>query len=430
MDFTTENNTVTPTPVTPQTPAPTPQIVVQPTPTAPIAQEPVTAQPVHTPIQTQAIPASQTAVPIQPMQPIQTQPVMPAPIAPIMQTATPAPAPVATQPVSAPAQSQIQPQVQAQAQPMAVPIPQQTAPVTANATPNPAPAPEQEEYTEENGEEKAEEKKPAKLILNIQRILDDWKFERGKVLIFLMKLMKVLVVLGAISLFFMGFIGVIGMNIAISFLEPVAFLTRNAFTSQIMLLCATFLTVWVSFANKLTPYFKAFSIAKWLKNNEVDPKEVMKIYLQTRREKELTKYKKGRGAISAEKADLSQAAFILLNEDNKKSYKTEMVWALVFWFLISAAKVAFVYFFSIVLSNICQQINEIIQKTAEFDFMKLVNFALNPIFLGVIGGWILLGIIGAIVLVSIAHARNKNQQKWIKAYMKADMPSEEYYDEE
>jgi hypothetical protein len=107
-----------------------------------------------------------------------------------------------------------------------------------------------------------------------------------------------------------------------------------------------------------------------------------------------------------------------------------MVWALVFWFLISAAKVAFVYFFSIVLSNICQQINEIIQKTAEFDFMKLVNFALNPIFLGVIGGWILLGIIGAIVLVSIAHARNKNQQKWIKAYMKADMPSEEYYDED
>ena len=418
MDFTTENTNVTPTPVTPIPNAPQPQPAAPnsaPAPQMQVAQT-ATAQPVHTPVQTQAIPAPQAAAPIQPTQPITAT----------AQTAAPAPAPVATQPVSAPAQPQVNAPVQAQAQPMAVPVQQQTPTIAANTTP----APQQEEYTEENGEQKEEEKKPAKLILNIQRILDDWKFERGKVLIFLMKLMKVLVILGSISLFVMGFIGVIGMNIAISFLEPVAFLTRNAFTSQIMLMIATFLTVWVSFANKLTPYFKAFSIAKWLKNNEINPKEVMKIYLQTRREKELTKYNNGRGGISAETADLSQAAFILLNEDNKKSYKTEMVWSLLFWLFISAVKVAFVYFLSIVLSNICQQINEIIQKTAEFDFMKLVNFALNPIFLGVIGGWILLGIAGAIVLASIAHARNKNQQKWIKAYMKEDMPSEEYYKDE
>ena len=241
--------------------------------------------------------------------------------------------------------------------------------------------------------------------------------------------MKVMVVLASISLFIMGFIGVIGFNIAISFLEPVAFLTRNAGTAQIMLLVATFLTIWVSFANKLTPYFKAFSIAKWLKNNEVDPREVMKIFLQSRREKELTKYKKGRGAINAENADLSQAVLILLSEDNKKSYKTEMVWALVFWFLISAAKIAFVYFLSGVIGAICTHINEIIQKTASFDFMKLVNYALNPIFLGVIGGWIILGIVSAIVLACIAHARNKKQQKWVKTHMADDMPSEEYYEE-
>ena len=414
-----ENNNVTPTPVTPQAPtpqpAPAPQPYVQkpiapmgqmpvtgtqPTPVAapyvqrpvaPAPQPPVSAAPVHTPAQPQ---------PVQPMQPIQSQP---------------APTPVVVRPIQAPQTGQ--------------PVQAQPTPIVVKAVPAPAPQPQSEEVQEEETEQKEEEKKPAKLILNTQRILDDWKFEKGKVLIFLMKLMKVFVVLGAITLFIMGFIGLIGMNIAISFLKPIDFLTRNAATSQIMLIAATFLTIWVSFANKLTPYFKAFSIAKWLKKNEVDPKEVMKIFLQSRREKELTKYKKGRGEINAEKADLSQAALILLSEDNKKSYKVEMVWALLFWIFISALKIAFVYLLSGVIGNICLQISEIIEKTASFDFMKLVNFALDPIFLGCIGGWILMGIIKAIVIVCIAASRNRKQQKWVKTYMKEDMPSEEYYEE-
>ena len=61
--------------------------------------------------------------------------------------------------------------------------------------------------------------------------------------------------------------------------------------------------------------------------------------------------------------------------------------------------------------------------------MKLVNLALDPIFLGVIGGWIVVGIVSAIVIACIAHSRNKKQQKWVKLHMKEDMPSEEYYDE-
>ena len=97
MEFTTEDTNVTPTPVTPQTPVPQPA-APSPAPQMQAAQ-PTTAQPVHTPIQTQATPATQAAAPIQPTQPIQTQPVAPT-------TATPqaaAPAPVATQPVSSPA---------------------------------------------------------------------------------------------------------------------------------------------------------------------------------------------------------------------------------------------------------------------------------------------------------------------------------------
>jgi hypothetical protein len=39
-----------------------------------------------------------------------------------------------------------------------------------------------------------------------------------------------------------------------------------------------------------------------------------------------------------------------------------------------------------------------------------------------------LGITAAITLACIAHARNKDQQKWVKAFMKEDMPSKEYYD--
>lgn len=343
----------------------------------------------------------------------------------------PAPTPVA-QPTPAPAVQPAQPVAQTPAQP---------APAVQTTQPAPAPAPAVQpaqtaapqvmltpDVPQEESEEE-EEKKPEKLILNIQRILDDWKYEKGKVLIFLMKFLKVMVVLASISLFFMGFVGVLGFNVAISFLEPVAFLTRNASTSKIMLIGATFLTIWVSFADQFTPYFKAFSIAKWLTNNKVDPKEIMKIFLQTRREKELTKYKHGRGGITMEKTDLANAAFILLSDDHKKSFKSEMVSALIFWLVISVCKIFFVFLLSGALGGICTHVYEIVKKTAEFDFMKLFGYILNPLFLGVIGGWIVVGIASAITLACISWSRNKNQVKWVKAFMKEDLPSEEYYEE-
>ena len=402
MESTTENMNVTPTPVA--------------SPATPAAQTPV-AEP-------QAVPVAPTVqpAPLQAQAPVAQATPNPAPVQPTVVPAAPAPqvapaqaqAPVA-QPQAAPAPTtQPQPQKPAAAQPATVEVSLDTLMDTPE---------------EEKSEEKEEEKKPEKLILNTQRILDDWKFEKGKVLIFLMKFMQVMVVLASISLFSMGFIGVLGFNVAISFLEPVAFLTRNAYTAQIMLMIATFLTIWVSFANDLTPYFKAFSIAKWLKNNKVDPKEVMKIFLQSRREKELTKYKSGRGGINMEKADLANAAFILLSDDHKKSFKAEMICALIFWFVISVLKILFVFALSGALGGICTNVYEIIKKTAEFDFMKLVGYALDPLLLGSLGGWIVVGIASAITLACISASRNKNQVKWVKVFMKDDMPSEEYYEE-
>ena len=392
MESTTENMNVTPTPVAP-TPAPTP--VAQPTP-APAVQpaQPVAQAPVVQPAPAPTMPMAQPMpAPAPAVQPAQTAP---APAMPA-QTTQPAPAPA---PVVQPAQTA---------------APQVTLDTLIPDVP------------EENNEE--EEKKPEKLILNIQRILDDWKYEKGKVLIFLMKFLKVMVVLASISLFFMGFVGVLGFNVAISFLEPVAFLTRNASTSKIMLICATFLTIWVSFADQLTPYFKAFSIAKWLTNNKVDPKEIMKIFLQTRREKELTKYNYGRGGITMEKTDLANAAFILLSDDHKKSFKSEMVCSLIFWLVFSVCKIFFVFLLSGALGGICTHVYEIVKKTAEFDFMTLFGYILNPLFLGVIGGWIVVGIASAITLACISSSRNKNQVKWVKTFMKEDLPSEEYYEE-
>ena len=404
MESTTENMNVTPTPVA--------------SPATPAAQTPI-AQPQTAPVAptVQADPAPAQA-------PVAQATPNPAPVQPTVVPAAPAPQ-------AAPAQAPITPTAQA---PVAAPAPttqpQQQNPVAAQAAPveisldaliNP---PE-----EEKSEDKEEEKKPEKLILNTQRILDDWKFEKGKVLIFLMKFMQVMVVLASISLFIMGFVGVLGFNVAISFLEPVAFLTRNAYTAQIMLMVATFLTIWVSFANNLTPYFKAFSIAKWLKNNKVEPKEVMKIFLQTRREKELTKYNLGRGGINMEQADLANAAFILLSDDHKKSFKAEMISALIFWFVISVLKILFVFALSGALGGICTNVYEIIQKTAEFNFMKLFGYVLDPLLLGCLGGWIIVGIASAITLACISASRNKNQVKWVKVFMKDDMPSEEYYEE-
>lgn len=398
MESTTENMNVTPTPVaspaTPaaQTPVDQPQAApVAPTVQAAPAQAPVAqATPNPTPVQPTVVPAAPApqAAPAQ------------APITPTAQTPVAAPAPT-TQP---------QPQ-----NPVAAPVE-----ISLDALMN---------TPEEKSEDKEEEKKPEKLILNTQRILDDWKFEKGKVLIFLMKFMQVMVVLASISLFTMGFVGVLGFNVAISFLEPVAFLTRNAYTAQIMLMIATFLTIWVSFANNLTPYFKAFSIAKWLKNNKVEPKEIMKIFLQTRREKELTKYNLGRGGINMEQADLANAAFILLSDDHKKSFKAEMISALIFWFVISVLKILFVFALSGALGGICTNVYEIIQKTAEFNFMKLFGYVLDPLLLGCLGGWIIVGIASAITLACISASRNKNQVKWVKVFMKDDMPSEEYYEE-
>ena len=402
MESTTENMNVTPTPVaSPATPAAQmpvaqPQAApVAPTVQAAPAQAPVAqATPNPTPVQPTVVPAAPApqAAPAQ------------APITPTAQTPVAAPAPT-TQP-------QPQNPVAAQAAPVEISL---------DALMN---TPE-----EEKSEDKEEEKKPEKLILNTQRILDDWKFEKGKVLIFLMKFMQVMVVLASISLFTMGFVGVLGFNVAISFLEPVAFLTRNAYTAQIMLMIATFLTIWVSFANNLTPYFKAFSIAKWLKNNKVEPKEIMKIFLQTRREKELTKYNLGRGGINMEQADLANAAFILLSDDHKKSFKAEMISALIFWLVISVLKILFVFALSGALGGICTNVYEIIQKTAEFNFMKLFGYVLDPLLLGCLGGWIVVGIASAITLACISASRNKNQVKWVKVFMKDDMPSEEYYEE-
>ena len=404
MESTTENMNVTPTPVA--------------SPATPAAQMPV-AQPQAAPVAptVQADPAPAQA-------PVAQATPNPAPVQPTVVPAAPAPQ-------AAPAQAPITPTAQT---PVAAPAPttqpQPQNPVAAQAAPVEISldalmnTPE-----EEKSEDKEEEKKPEKLILNTQRILDDWKFEKGKVLIFLMKFMQVMVVLASISLFTMGFVGVLGFNVAISFLEPVAFLTRNAYTAQIMLMIATFLTIWVSFANNLTPYFKAFSIAKWLKNNKVEPKEIMKIFLQTRREKELTKYNLGRGGINMEQADLANAAFILLSDDHKKSFKAEMISALIFWFVISVLKILFVFALSGALGGICTNVYEIIQKTAEFNFMKLFGYVLDPLLLGCLGGWIVVGIASAITLACISASRNKNQVKWVKVFMKDDMPSEEYYEE-
>ena len=155
----------------------------------------------------------------------------------------------------------------------------------------------------------------------------------------------------------------------------------------------------------------------------------MKIFLQTRREKELTKYNYGRGGITMEKTDLANAACILLSDDHKKSFKSEMVCSLIFWLVFSVCKIFFVFLLSGALGGICTHVYEIVKKTAEFDFMTLFGYILNPLFLGVIGGWIVVGIASAITLACISSSRNKNQVKWVKTFMKEDLPSEEYYEE-
>ena len=433
MESTTENMNVNTTPAAPQTPAPQP---------APVQPTPQPIQPNVYPVypQNAGIPYGQAAQSMpygqQPVQPIpaqnanaQTPSVTPA------QPAAPAPAPaqVAQQPAVQQAATPVQ-TVQQQSAPQPAPAqPQQTeqpkvAPAPQVQTPAQPQAPLAEELLVEPTEGESEEEAPKKLILNTQRILDDWRFEKGKVLIFLMKLLKVFVVLFSISLFISGFTILIGANAAISFYEPLKNIPNIENFAPIMLVVATFLTIWVSFANYLTPYFKAFSIAKWLKNNDVSPKEVMKIYLQTRREKELTKYISGRGRINPEKSDLSQAAFILLNENHASIYKKEFVCDLVFWIVISLVKLAFVYFLSGIIGDVALQIKPIIEKTASFDFLSFIPLVANPIFLGIIGGWIIIGIARAITLACIASARRKGQVKWIKAFMKEDMPSEEYYE--
>ena len=275
-----------------------------------------------------------------------------------------------------------------------------------------------------------EEEKPApapKIIYNTQRILDDWKYEKGKVLIFFMYLIKIFCILSAIGLFTTGFLFLIASKIAIGFWEPISEIPGIAELAPILLMSATFVAIWCSFVHTLTPYFKAFSIAKWLEKNKVDGREVMKIYLQCRNEKKLTKYAKGKGGINAEQADLAQAAFLILDEKHKSIYKQELLWTILFWVFICAAKFLFVYGLNGIVGSISLQIAGIVNKTAEFTFMGVITILLNPFFLGAIGGWIFFGITNAIVRASIAHARNKEQQKWVKDAMKADLPSKEYY---
>ncbi len=355
----------------------------------PVAATPVTpAQP------------TQPATPVAPAQP--TQPAMPAAPAQPAQPATPA--------------TPAQPAQPTQPAPVATQVPA-TAPAPVAVTES---AP-QEEYAEGESEEEA----PPKIILNTQRILDDWKDEKGKVLVFFMTLIKVFAILGSIGLFCTGFLFLIGISTAIGFLDRIRAIPNIETISIVLLISATCVAIWCDFVHKLTPYFKAFSIAKWLKENSIDPKEVMKIYLQTKRENELTKYQHGKGGIRVEQSDLSQAAFILLNDEHKSIYKKELVWTLLFWVFLSAIKVLFVYCLSEIVSGVCLQIASMTK--GKFDFLSLLTLLRDPLFLGSIGGWIVLGITQAIVRASIAHVRNKNQQKWVKAFMKDDMPSKEYY---
>ena len=303
-----------------------------------------------------------------------------------------------------------------------------TNPVTSTPAPAAQPDPEvMEDFLIEANEEEEEEAPAPKLILNTQRILDDWKYEKGKVLIFFMYLIKILCVLFSIGLFSTGFLFLIAYNVGTGFLEQISEIPGIAEIAPILLISAICVAIWYAFVHKLTPYFKAFSIAKWLKKNDISASEVMKIYLQCRHEKRLTKYNKGKGGVKAEQSDLSQAAFIVLSEEHKKIYKTEFVWTLLFWVFISAMEVFFIFALSQVIGGISGQIAGFIKKEIEFTFMGLVTDLLNPMLLASIGGWIFLGITNAIVRASIACARNKKQQKWVKAYMKDDMPSKEYY---
>ncbi len=356
------------------------------------------------------------ATPVTPAQPVQpTTPVAPA------QPATPIASAQPAQPATpiAPAQP-TQP-----ATPVAPAQPAQPAPVAAQApTATPAPVTVTESAPQEESAE-GEEEAPPKIILNTQRILDDWKDEKGKVLVFFMNLINVFAILGSIGLFFTGFLFLIGISTAIGFLERIRAIPNIETISIVLLIAATCVAIWCDFVHKLTPYFKAFSIAKWLKDNSIDPKEVMKIYLQTKRENELTKYQHGKGGIRVEQSDLSQAAFILLNDEHKSIYKKELVWTLLFWVFLSAIKVLFVYCLNEIVSGVCLQIASMTK--GKFDFLSLLTLLRDPLFLGSIGGWIVLGITQAIVRASIAHVRNKNQQKWVKAFMKDDMPSKEYY---
>ena len=305
---------------------------------------------------------------------------------------------------------------------------------TNNVTSTPAPAAQPDPEVMEDflieANEEAEEKEEApapKLILNTQRILADWKHEKGKVLIFFMYLIKIFGILCSIGLFTTGFIFLIASKVAIGFWEPIREIPGITEIAPILLISATFVAIWCTFVHILTPYFKAFSIAKWLKNNKVDSAEVMKIYLQFRNEKKLTKYNKGKGGIKVEQSDLAQAAFLVLDEKHKSIYKQELLWTILFWVFISAAKILFVFGLSEILGALSLQVASIVNKEAAFTFMGLLETILTPVFLGSLGGWIFFSITNAIVRASIACARNKEQQKWVKAYMKDDLPSKEYY---
>lgn len=283
------------------------------------------------------------------------------------------------------------------------------------------------EFYEEPAEEAEEEEAPPRLILNTQQILNDWKFEKGKVLIFFMHLINGFSILAAIVLYVLGFMFLAAVHTAIGFLDQIRAIPNVEKFAYVFLLAATGCAIWSPFTKRLSPFFKGFSIAKWLKKNNIDPYEVMKIFLQSRLENELTKYESAHGGISAEQADLAQGCFLLLDEKHKSSFRGEMICSIIFWVLFSAIKALFIIGLGKGIADICLQIQAMTQEGANFDFMSLPPLLFNTYF--VIGtlAWIVVGILFSIIRAAVRYTRNKEQQKWVEGFMPSELPTEEYY---
>lgn len=341
--------------------------------------------------------------------PTAAQSVTPTPSVTVTAPAPAAPATQTAQTAQKPAQPQPAQQAQA-AQPVQAQAPQVTM-----------------EFYEEPAEEAEEEETPPRLILNTQQILNDWKFEKGKVLIFFMHLINGFSILAAIVLYVLGFVFLAAVHTAIGFLDQIRAIPNVETFAYVFLLAATGCAIWSPFTKRLSPFFKGFSIAKWLKKNNIDPYEVMKIFLQSRLENELTKYESAHGGISAEQADLAQGCFLLLDEKHKSSFRGEMICSIIFWVLFSAIKALFIIGLGKGIADICLQIQAMTQEGANFDFMSLPPLLFNTYF--VIGtlAWIVVGILFSIIRAAVRYTRNKEQQKWVEGFMPSELPTEEYY---